>query len=550
MIFVAHFQALVDTDGTAQDFVFSTVPFVTNSAATPADARAYGRLLKPADYERTIAGGSSVSQSLTLFGATRASAGECLVANADGRFDALPTYGVAGQDFTLYVSDSPLLNHEAFPGAYYTVFVATMKSIVSDGQVLRINLKEKLWNFGLPICDTFTGAGGADGDAELAGTPKPRMWGGCFNVSPVLVNKERFIYMLSSSGNCSGHHARDQGVTIARQLTAGAQENDAAADFSALYALTMQTGHYATCMTDGVLRLAERPAGTLTCDAVSYASGVERTNPADVLLDIATAAVPSLSYNGGAILDLFYWADAADAKVGYYARDARTTYIDALATIASSIGAWCGFERDGDFTAKVVVDPSGVTSVMDITEDQVVSIRRVLSGDPGRGVPYANVIQQYPRNWTQQSSGFGAHVEDAARQQYAERFPLALATECTVASDAVPATQVPVATQFPGAIDYVVDSYGYARRKSTNADLEAFLPCPADTFTETIGAQRDWFEVALGATHDLLVALEIGDVVTVTHRRHGLSSGKKLMVVGIRYLLDPVKPSVSLTLWG
>ena len=196
-----------------------------------------------------------------------------------------------------------------------------------------------------------------------------------------------------------------------------------------------------------------------------------------------------------------------------------------------------------------IEDPASGASSLTIREDETIAVRRVNTGDAGRGVPYKRIVQRYPRNYPVQTSGLAGVVPAEVRKQLAERFPLSTETACTQPGTANPLIDQPIETQYAGATDYVVESYGWGRRVTSTGDLEAQPPVPGTQFAETVGVPRETFEVDIAMTNDRVSSADIGDVVTLVHRRWGLDAGKKLLVIGCRYRGEQV-PVMSLTLWG
>jgi hypothetical protein len=218
------------------------------------------------------------------------------------------------------------------------VFSCSMQSITSDGAVLRIRLREKVSKLDALVCPTFIGSGGAEGTAEMEGQPKPVVFGSPYNVSPVLLSPAYLTYMVSAGGDVSADHLKDSGSVVARALTAGVQEDDAAANFSALQGLSVPIGHYATHATSGTLKLGSPPVGQVTADARSTAG----SNPADVLLAIIEHAGIAIS---GVYIEtdpvsfaaLRSWADGVGSKVGVFVRDLSTKHSDLINQITTSI---------------------------------------------------------------------------------------------------------------------------------------------------------------------------------------------------------------------
>lgn len=541
MIFVASFSALIDTDGTSQAFLFATEAFATGASGTPANTIAYRRLFQPGNLVRSIASGRRI------FGLTEAGFGEVVIENTDGAFDALATYGVAGNTIEVYGMDDGASPWDNFPAGFSRIFAATMQTIIGDGSLLRIRVREKLDLLDKPICPLFDDTDLVD--ATLVGTAKPVVYGGCYNVSPVLVDAQNLLYMVSARGEVSGHHAKDSGSVIARMLTAGAQELNAADDWDELVDLAVPPGHYGTCTDEGLMKLGSVPVGQLTCDALEYKYGDPRIKAGDVLQDIAEDAVPGIEKDALAWAAFGTWWSTGNTQsaVGFFARDTSTTYAQALSAIAASIGAWVGFDKDGVFTGAIVEDPAGMTSARTITEHHITSIRRVVD-EEAKGVPYGRIINRFPKNWTVQTSGLAGVVPANVRAELEQEYPLSYEVVCEVPSDNTTG-DVPVTTQFPGAPDYVINGYAHGRRVTSTGDLEAYVACDTLQFEALLGVRRDWFEISMPFTIDLYDDIDLGVCVTVQHRRFGLSAGKQLMIVGIRYELSGA-PAATLTLWG
>lgn len=549
MMFAIRFTALVDAAGTVQTFVIATDPFVVGPTGSPANTTALGRLIDPGFWERTIS--ASTAAGKLLFGLTQSSRGAAKAANPDGEFDLLPTYGIAGRDIELFAidSDHPATDVSYFPGAWTQIGTATMVSITQDDKTTIFNVKEKFGAFDKPMCPNFTGAGDQEGYAELEGTPKPVVYGAPYNVSPVLIDKQQLIYMVSARNSVSGHFAKDGGSVIARALTGTGPdiELDAVVDYAALAAYEVPIGHYITRTSDGCLKLGSPLAGTLTVDAMQYGPGeAERSLVSEVLQDIAEDADPTITFATWPWIDFNTWADSSPKKrVGYFAKDSSTTFAQALSDIAGSVGAWVGFNRSGEFTVGLVTDPAGSASSFTIEADQIISIARVTSGDAGRGQPFGRIVQKYPRNWTPQKGSdlFGV-VPDEVRAEVGLEYPKESVYACLNADDLTPTL-----TQFENAPDFVIESFAKGRRVTSTGVLETGTAAPSEDIGVILGRQRDWIEVKVPFTTQLFYDADLGLVGTITFDRYGLDAGKKMMVVAIRYELGGF-PTATLTLWG
>ncbi|MBK7822937.1 MAG: hypothetical protein IPJ61_18305 [Tessaracoccus sp.] len=541
MLIAVHFKAAIDAAGTLRDYVIATDGFITSAGSTPANTPVWRRLIDPGFIESSIA--SSTQAGKLLFGLTTASKGTARINNTDGVFNDLPRFGVAGQDWNVYFVEDFI--PAIFPDGWYKVGTATIVSMVGDGDTLQVNLKEKFTLFDKPLCPRFLGTGGIEGIAALTDTAKPVCYGSPMNISPVMIDPYLLIAMVASNGLTHAAHAKDGGSVIAR--IAGADYNDEA-DYDALAAADVPIGHYICCTTDGVMKLGSPIVGQLTCDAMRYQYAEERANPSLVMQDIAAdAAVPGLALNYTAWNDFEAWADTVPggSKVGYYARDDSTTFAKALSDIAGCVGAWVGFNRDGEFTVGRITDPADGTPEFTIRADQIWTIRRVTSGDPGRGQPYGKIVQKYPKNWTVQSSGLFGVVPDNVRKELAEQYPLSTTYECLNSDDSTPTL-----TQFAQATDYILESFAAGRRVTSGGDIEAHVPVPSEDLSVIFGRARDWIEITVPFSYDIFYSVDLGIVGTIYADDFGLEAGKQMMVVSIRYELGSEVPKATLTMWG
>ena len=82
---------------------------------------------------------------------------------------------------------------------------------------------------------------------------------------------------------------------------------------------------------------------------------------------------------------------------------------------------------------------------------------------------------------------------------------------------------------------------------------ESLLTTEANALSEAArrqtlrGVTRDRLEIVVGLDDDTQ-ELDLGDVVTLTHSRFGLSGGKQFTILGVRP--DAAQHRVTLTLWG
>ncbi|MFZ4165317.1 hypothetical protein [Brevundimonas sp. NPDC058933] len=107
---------------------------------------------------------------------------------------------------------------------------------------------------------SYAGTGGAEGNEGLKGILKPWASGPCQNVEPVLVDAVTWVFQVHGHGVIESvehvyENALDLGVPVADFPTYGA-----------LAGATLEAGQWATCLAQGMFRLANEPSGKITAD--------------------------------------------------------------------------------------------------------------------------------------------------------------------------------------------------------------------------------------------------------------------------------------------
>jgi hypothetical protein len=279
-------------------------------------------------------------------------------------------------------------------------------------------------------------------------------------------------------------------------------------------------------LAGGYVRLGGTPAGAITADFTVGATSADRT-AAQVWADILVKG----GYTSADLVaaDLTTLDAADNSEVGlFFGPDDRPSIGDALDMMAQTVGAWWGPRAsDGDFRLVQWLAPSG-TPALELGPNDIVenSLKLLASTDEGRGLPSTKTTLRYARNWTPQSDGLAEGVTDARRAY--------LAREWREAFD----EDTAVATVHPLAPQTVEDTYYVSE-----ADAQA----EADRRQTLRGVWRQRYEVTVALT-TARAALDIGDVVTLTHPRYGLSAGVDCRILGI--VPDAARDRLTLTLWG
>ncbi|POZ49907.1 hypothetical protein [Methylovulum psychrotolerans] len=147
------------------------------------------------------------------------SIGDIALDNTDGRLDYLADYAVDGRAATVSVFEG---------GTVTDRFVGTVGRMTEqDGQVIfALKARQETLGNQHPL-DTYAGTNvlpaGIEGTADtISGNVKPKVFGDCRNMSPVLVNSALLIYQVSSRADCVITAVYDDGIRLSNYQVNGA----------------------------------------------------------------------------------------------------------------------------------------------------------------------------------------------------------------------------------------------------------------------------------------------------------------------------------------
>jgi hypothetical protein len=458
--------------------------------------------------------------------------GELRLANPDGGLDALGDYGFDGRAFTLLVGDSG----DAY-SAFTTLLRGTMEQPTFTDTEISLRIRDRLAELDRPLetdryAGTNSGSTGQEGTADdIKGQVKPRVFGRVLNVTPRPVNVPQQVWQVSDGAVAAIPAVYEGGLAI----TAGA----AYASLADMTGNAPAAGTYRAWAAGGMFRLGSAPTLAITADVDEGAGAGDRTT-AQVLQRIATG--PGGIASGDVVAGDVTALDAAAAgQVGIYA-DQDTTVLATLDAIANSVGAWCGFDRLGQFRMRRLEVPAGSpvatfrilgrSAVADATTGDIIALERLPTDDDGRGVPAYRVTMRYGRNWTPlDGSQVAGAVTQARRAYLAEEWRSAIATDATVQTKHLRAREL----SFDSLLVAESDAQAEATRRQA-----------------LYGVRRDRLRLRTLLTPALASLVDLGAIVRVEVPRYGYTAGRLMVVLGITYGVDPVaRPDVvDLDLWG
>lgn len=479
---------------------YSSSGYTTRPGDTPANTPYPPRLQNPANYSRSVRGEG---------GRASAGGGEIVLTNPDGALDGLFD-AVDGRQLRLLTVD-----RDAAYSTATLVLRATMEQAEYSWNRVRIGLRDRATELADQVVQTEKYAGtcidgtvkNAEGRPEdIKGTPKPLCYGSVHSVPAIPADVFNLVYQVND-GAVASIAVYDQGVSL---TNAGDDAN-----LATLYAASITAGQYRTCLSQGYFRLGGSPNGIVTADVVQGATAADRT--AAVILQALAAR--------GSVTDVdttaFTALDTANSAVLGLWIDMERNIADTMDEVARSIGAWWGFDRTGNLTCGRLESPSG-TSVATFTRVEMLNGFQRDQTD----LPAYTTVVKYRRNWWQLIGGdVAGSVSDANRAALAQDFRSVTATDATVLTTHLLAREIEQYT--------LIDDATAAQTEATR--LQALF-----------GVRRSQYRVPVSAEYAASVGL--GDVVTLTLPRFGMSAGVQFVVLGITE--NAARNVTELTVWG
>lgn len=384
----------------------------------------------------------------------------------------------------------------------------------ADDLAVQIGLRDRSYNLDLPLqINLYDGTGGAEGNDEIEGKPKPLLYGRCRNVTPILIDPANLIYQVHDGA----FHALDAVYDRGAALT---DSEDDAADFAALVLLSVSAGEFATCLAGGYFKLGSSPDGLVTADV----RGDADPDYADTLDVIALRLLTDRAGLANRYINTASFAGAAalGGEMGiYFSSGELPTAAEALNSLLGSVGGWWGAARDGKVRAGRLTAPELRSPNMYLNQFDILD----LSPEPAP-VPRWRQKVGGQKNWTvQRGEDIAASVTDERRQFLAEEYRVAVSASNTIR---VRHLQALDADPLPGLFEDIDDAQALA------VDLLALFSPDRKIYRLTLKRQG--------------YALDLQKVVRITWPRLGLQNGKNFAVIGIRE--DADKDETQILCWG
>lgn len=441
------------------------------------------RILQPGLYEAGLYAGQLLQQS-------RSGYGETTLVNADGGLDYLADYAVDGREMILAFAGVPQVT-------------GTVARLAFSDTEVSVVLRDPLEPLRSPHpMETYAGdnllPNGLEGtEDDIAGEPKPLVFGEVRNAQPVLVNTAQLIYQVSSLADCTVTAVYDRGVAL---------------DNGGVYTSLAQLQNTAPDPGDfrayqGYIRIGDNAEGTLTVDA-------EQSDPRAGAVAQSLAAARGYTLHASDVATL-----NAYGAVRFYLTT-ETNTLELLDRIAESIGGWLAVQPDqllrlGDWEAPESTDNA-------IRDYSIETISRSATGAGDNGLPVWRVTLECDRIETVQDD-LESNVSEARRARLARQTRRVVATDQSVQD------------RHPLAGEIIINSVlaSYAQNQGVAQRVLALLSVRRDS------VQVETLEAPLPT---------VGGNLTLITPRHGYGNGRAMRVTG--YRLNAQTDELSLNLWG
>jgi hypothetical protein len=505
--FLAEIVAWDPVASAAVTLYFADDKFVTAPTDTPANTPYLVRIATGLTFSRTLFREPEAGQPIHFGGASLPDWGDLYLANGDGALDDLIDYVFDGRPVSI------LMGGDGFDyDDFAAVYSGTCAGVDFQSTRVVVKLRDFQERLNKAIQETvYAGTGGAEGDGNIEGQPKPLCFGECYHVVPKYIDTANLVFQV---------HARQ--VSAINAVYAGGKALTATSDhasYAALTGATIAAGSYGTCLAEGMFRLGAAPTLGITADVKGDAVGGYVDTVAGMARRIA---VDFGGFADPGDLDTTSFADldtaTSSAKAGMFVAGTQTIIqvLDALFPAAGR--GWWGCNRDGDFQVGRLEAPAATAALdLDGADATELSVRKT--------TPVWKVTVRYkPIGTTLSGAMLDATVTEATKSYLAEQYRSVTAEDADVKDDYDLAPELTVTTTLVAV-----------------ADAQAV----ADHLLDLHGVSRT---VAVGTFAAQPLAVHLHDTAALTDTRFGLSAGQNFRVIQLAERLGD--PKVSVTLWG
>jgi len=454
-------------------------------------------------YLPVIAGTVQVTETLSIDGSTSMSFGDIEILNVNGELDDWldsTKYIWVNRNIQIYYGDPSWVctNLASVHATFEKVFDGVVADIDSKAaNRLNIKVRDKLERLNTAITEHKLGTYGTWGSGQTnQDTIIPLVFGEVHNVQPLLIDPSQLEYSVNDGSTERLIEVRDNGMPIFNNTVyMGASVN----------------------LTTGKFKLSRALAGTCTVSiqgvkqSINLSTGnllaTYNNNIANLVALIVTQYGKSSTRFSSTDLDLVNlnnFATSNTQSVGIVVTD-RTNVLVACQQLADSIGAQIFMTRKGLLQLLRLGVPTSDTSVSITSSDIIFNSLSITN----RSLVVSSTSLGYCKNFTVQDPLLTA-IPTNAKDLFAKEWLPVTVTDTSVNNNYLLSTD-PI--QKDTALQIGTEALAEATR------LNNFFKVPRTTFTFTGTAK--------------LLSLKLGQQVTLTHPRFGLSQGKTGQVIGL-----------------
>lgn len=424
------------------------------------------------DYIACLRGGLNYSESLAVDGQFSLNIGDLEIINPAGKYDYVLDYIWTNRRILVLLGDVRWARAD-----YRVVLDGTMIRLDSkDNQTLNIQIADKLQRLNAPLTETKLGGTGENKDSII-----PFTLGECCNITPLLVDPLTRTYQVHPGiiNDIVEARADEFPISITKDLANG--------KFSTTYA----------------------PIGTVTCTVQGHKHlGVYSNTIANLCYQIALdGGKPETRFTDADcdLTQLVAFNSAHPQPVGYF-NNSQDNQLTCMQGLAASIGAQVTISRAGKMRLLTLETSTPVKTItnIDIKENSLQIIQTLeIAGSVKLG---------FCKNWTPQARNKSIQIPAKHQDLWATEWRTVTRENTTTISDH--------------------KLHSVPQQEDTYLLIESDAIAEADRRLAFRSTQKRIFQFV---GYSSCLQLELGQTITLKHKRFGLSSGKNGVIVSLSF---------------
>lgn len=463
--------------GTETNLYLSNTQYVTGASDTPANTT-YLPVLKTS---------VKFTENLAINGQGSLSYGDISIDNTNGEYDSWLNAAWQGRSISIYIGDPKFVRDD-----FTKIFSGIVSDInSSDRNTINLQLRDIVQRLNAPITDKVLGNyyQGSIVSTSIYDNPnkeqvKPLVFGEVFNITPLLIDPTTLEFMVNDGPIESIIEVRDNGVP-----------------------LIISSG-YTVDLTKGTFKLLNAPAGTITCSVQGDKNPTYNNTVSSIIKRIVkNFGNPSIA---GAITDsdidltnFSTFETNHPQNVGIYI-SSKENVISVCQELADSLGAQLVASRTGLLKLLKITIPTTGTST--ITDDYILQNSFAVASKPE--IMTTSKLG-FCKNWTVQDNlltGIPSSNKDLLAGEWLSKTYTNTAAQTLFKFSALPEQKNTL---------MLTDSLNHVTAEATR--LVNLWSSQRYTYRFTVTSK--------------FLQLQLGDMITIEHRRFGLSSGKSAQII-------------------